>query len=198
MSLLQWQNNGWLRPHVTDKNEIANLLAIVDRDMEDAAADGIDESLMQGIALCAETNGIGTGFIENIEYMHSFEGGAYGRSYTIPETELSDLCENMGNEFSTPRILFYGEKNRKISRVASFCGSGADEAAVSFAKRSGADVIVSSDFKHHVLMMALESGLAVIALTHYASEQYGFRKYYKKIRQRIAFPCVYHTDDMLF
>jgi hypothetical protein len=29
MSLLQWQNNGWLRPHVTDKIEIANLLDFV-------------------------------------------------------------------------------------------------------------------------------------------------------------------------
>ena len=50
MSLLQWQNNGWLRPHVTDKNEIANLLAIVDRDMEDAAADGISDDWKFGIA----------------------------------------------------------------------------------------------------------------------------------------------------
>ena len=50
MSLLQWQNNGWLLPHVTDKNEIANLLAIVDRDMEDAAADGISDDWKFGIA----------------------------------------------------------------------------------------------------------------------------------------------------
>ena len=50
MSLLQWQNNGWLRPHVTDKNEIANLLAIVDREMEDAAADGISDDWKFGIA----------------------------------------------------------------------------------------------------------------------------------------------------
>lgn len=50
MSLLQWQNNGWLRPHVTDKFEIANLLAIVDRDMEDAAADGISDDWKFGIA----------------------------------------------------------------------------------------------------------------------------------------------------
>ena len=50
MSLLQWQNNGWLRPHATDKIEIANLLAIVDRDMEDAAADGISDDWKFGIA----------------------------------------------------------------------------------------------------------------------------------------------------
>ena len=50
MSLLQWQNNGWLRPHVTDKNEIANLLAIADRDMEDASSDGISDDWKFGIA----------------------------------------------------------------------------------------------------------------------------------------------------
>ena len=50
MSLLQWQNNGWLRSHATDKIEIANLLAIVDRDMEDAAADGISDDWKFGIA----------------------------------------------------------------------------------------------------------------------------------------------------
>ena len=50
MSLLQWQNNGWLRPHVTDKIEIANLLAIVDRDMGDAATDDISDDWKFGIA----------------------------------------------------------------------------------------------------------------------------------------------------
>ena len=50
MSLLRWQNNGWLRPHVTDKIEIANLLAIVDRDMGDAATDDISDDWKFGIA----------------------------------------------------------------------------------------------------------------------------------------------------
>ena len=36
MSLKQWQNSGWLRPHTTSRQEIANLLGIVIRDMEDA------------------------------------------------------------------------------------------------------------------------------------------------------------------
>ena len=54
---------------------------------------------------------------------------------------------------------------------------GADEEAVAFAVKNGADVIVSSDFKHHVLTLANEKGIAVIALTHYASENYGFKKY---------------------
>jgi hypothetical protein len=36
MSLKQWADNGWLRNHKSSKQEISNLLAIVDRDLQDA------------------------------------------------------------------------------------------------------------------------------------------------------------------
>jgi hypothetical protein len=36
MSLKQWEDNGWLKPHQTSRKEIKNLLDIVDRDMLDA------------------------------------------------------------------------------------------------------------------------------------------------------------------
>ena len=36
MSLEDWVNNGWLRQHETSRQEIADLLAIVDRDLADA------------------------------------------------------------------------------------------------------------------------------------------------------------------
>jgi hypothetical protein len=36
MSLQQWAENGWLRPHQTSRQEIDDLLAIVARDLADA------------------------------------------------------------------------------------------------------------------------------------------------------------------
>lgn len=39
MSLKVWANNGWLRPHSPGAQEIADLLAIVDRDLADAAGE---------------------------------------------------------------------------------------------------------------------------------------------------------------
>jgi hypothetical protein len=39
MSLKQWANDGWLRPHQTSPQEIADLLAIVERDLADAEGD---------------------------------------------------------------------------------------------------------------------------------------------------------------
>ena len=50
MSLSQWQNNGWLRPHKTDREEVSNLLAIADRDIADAANPKLSDDWKFGIA----------------------------------------------------------------------------------------------------------------------------------------------------
>ena len=50
MSLTQWETNGWLRPHRTSRKEIANLLAIADRDIADAASTDISDDWKFGIA----------------------------------------------------------------------------------------------------------------------------------------------------
>ena len=39
MRLQQWADNGWLRPHQTTPSQIADLLAIVERDIEDSDRD---------------------------------------------------------------------------------------------------------------------------------------------------------------
>src|SRR6185295_17781097 len=39
MSLKQWADNGWLRPHKTSAKEVAGLLALVERDLADAAGE---------------------------------------------------------------------------------------------------------------------------------------------------------------
>ena len=49
MSLKQWADNGWLKPHQTSYKEIKNLLDIVDRDMLDAEG-GISTDWRFGIA----------------------------------------------------------------------------------------------------------------------------------------------------
>lgn len=39
MDLKQWAANGWLKAHATSPQEIGNLLAIVERDLQDASGD---------------------------------------------------------------------------------------------------------------------------------------------------------------
>ncbi|MBQ7913248.1 MAG: Nif3-like dinuclear metal center hexameric protein [Clostridia bacterium] len=157
----------------------------------DGAEGGVDQSLMEGVCLAAG------GGAENISVMHPLTGGGYGRVYGVKEGTLADLAKNMKDVFSTERILVYGDKTRKINRAASFCGAGVDEGAIAFAASEGAGVVISSDFKHHLISLALEEGLALIILTHYASENYGFQNYYEKMRRQLSIPCEYHTDGEL-
>jgi hypothetical protein len=51
MTLKQWADNGWLRPHRTSPEETENLLNIVDRDLADAQEKGISEDWRFGILL---------------------------------------------------------------------------------------------------------------------------------------------------
>ncbi len=157
----------------------------------DAATGGIDESLMEGVALCAGGKARLTALDMPVT------DGAYGRAYEVNAVRLGALAGAMKDAFATERIVVYGDTNREITRVASFCGAGGDEGAVAFALRNGADALISSDFKHHVLTYAVESGLSVITLTHYASEVYGFRKYYEKMRREVKLPCGFRLEESL-
>lgn len=154
----------------------------------DGAEGGIDQSLMEGVCLAAG------GGADALSVMNPLTGGGYGRAYAVKEITLIDLAKNMEKVFATERILIYGNKQGKINRAASFCGSGVDEGAIAFAKKENADVIISADFKHHLISLALEEGLAIIILTHYASENYGFQNYYEKMCRQLTIPCAYHTD----
>jgi hypothetical protein len=41
MSLSDWERDGWLRKHQTSRNEIHDLLQVVERDLADSAAEGV-------------------------------------------------------------------------------------------------------------------------------------------------------------
>lgn len=50
MSLEQWARNGWLRPYTTSAPQLADLLAIADRDIQDAESARISLDWQFGIA----------------------------------------------------------------------------------------------------------------------------------------------------
>ena len=50
MNLKTWQSNGWLRPHQATAAQLADLLAIVERDLTDAHAKRLSADWQFGIA----------------------------------------------------------------------------------------------------------------------------------------------------
>lgn len=151
----------------------------------DAAPEGIDYHLMQGLGGIAGNT------------MVKLSGGAYGRAYEVKPQKLNKYIEFVKKNFGTDKLICYGEGNKTINRVASFCGAGCDDAAIDFAAEEGADVFVSSDMKHHQITALLARGISVIVLTHYASENYGFNKIYGKIIEELNVPVAYFSDSSL-
>lgn len=140
----------------------------------DVAAGGIDDSLSKGLG------GENCRFLDGLDdYAH------YGREFTA-EGSLAEFCKRVNITFGTRKTLVYGNPKNKVGVVASFCGGGS-EYALSYARQGGAaDTIVTSDMPHHVLKELTERGKQVIILTHYASENYGFRKFFDTVKEKVA------------
>ena len=151
----------------------------------DAAPEGIDYYLMRGLG--------GNGF----SALDVVGGGAYGRVYDVAPIKLKALGERVRSTFCSDRVIIYGQEDREIRRIASFCGAGCDERAIAFAQTGGADAFVSSDFKHHLIADLVSRGIAVISLTHYCAEAYGFRRIYENIKNQLGTPSSFFFDDRL-
>ena len=148
----------------------------------DAAIGGIDESLMLGL-----------GGKQPRAVLEELQGGSYGRVFDVEESSPEAFAERAGKVFGTKRILVYG--SRPVRRVACFCGAGLDADSIAFAAREGADAIVSSDAKHHLITETAERGMDLILLTLYASENYGFMRFAEAVRKEVGIPVSAFTDE---
>lgn len=141
----------------------------------DAAEGGIDASLCEGLG--GDTCKILEPLAEN---------AGYGREFCVKETTFSDFIMNAEKVFNTDKITAFGERSAKIKTVASFCGAGAGSCLKYLSDGGTADVAVTADMPHHAIKQAVESGKCVMLLTHYASENYGFKKYYDRITEDLG------------
>lgn len=148
----------------------------------DVAPEGIDNFLMKGLGG------------EECDVLATVDGGAYGRAYGIKPVAFADFVKNLSEEFRTTPLL-HGKDGRTVRKVASFCGAGGDDEAVAFAKKNAVDAAVSSDLSHHRIVELVESGIAVVQLTHYAAESYGFGKIYEKIKNKLNAPSSFLFDE---
>lgn len=128
----------------------------------DVAEGGIDSSLASGLGAKKTT------VLLPIE-----DGCGYGRVFSVEKTTLSAFKQTVCEVFETDNVMIYGPRDREIRRVASFCGAGCDIHELDLA--AGCDAVVSADFKHHVIREALNRGMCVVQMTHYASESYGMK-----------------------
>ncbi len=153
----------------------------------DVANDGIDQSLCEGL---------GAKNYKILSYLDGEHG--YGREFDIEDIKFFQYVLKVKKNFNTKKLFAYGKKNDLVKKVASFCGAGSSFMEKElFSGNLNADTIVTSDMPHHDIKYLLDSGKKIIIIPHYASENYGFIKYYEKCAKELKLP-VHYFDDKRF
>lgn len=159
-----------------------NGIAVISMHLNlDVAEGGIDASLAE--ALGAKEPRI----LDVLEESDSRYG--YGREYFLDDggITLKELVARAKRNLKTDKAMVYGKEDALIKSCASFCGAGADYAEA--ALKNGelkADVVLTADVPHHILKELVEAGKCVIIMPHYAIENYGFEKFYRRVTERLG------------
>lgn len=97
MSLRQWQQNGWLKPHAPSRQEIADLYAVIDRDLAASDTKGLDDDWRFAIAYNAALQVAATA-LKAAGYEAAKGGGAH--HYTI-----ESLRHTLGDDGTAVTLL---------------------------------------------------------------------------------------------
>ena len=167
---------------------ISNKINIISMHLNaDAAENGIDYFVAKGLGLKQ---------LEKVEHT-IFENCYYGRIFQIEKKSLNCILQDSIQKFNSDKIWLFGNKDREVERVASFCGAGIDSATVQFIRENNVELVVSSDIKHNILIELFDANIAVMQMTHYANENYGFYEIYKNIEKKLPCACHYFIDKNL-
>jgi GTP cyclohydrolase I len=143
----------------------------------------LDDPAILAIKICIENNIAVYSAHTNIDKVKN------GLNYTFMKKIGANPCENFFNLAVLPQpsnlkdlagqikkvlcddsVFFVGNAKRNISKIYCVNGAGGNEENLRKSIIDGADVFISSEFKHHVLRFAKDSGYAIISTSHFCSE----------------------------
>jgi dinuclear metal center YbgI/SA1388 family protein len=131
----------------------------------DTARDGTNEVLGERLSV---------GQMEPLESDQARIGedryGGMGRVGLLPERmTFAELVAKTGDALGGVPVRAVGDATMQVARVALCSGSGGS--LLEQAIRAGVDVFITGDIKYHDAQRAVEAGLALIDVGHFASEQ---------------------------
>ena len=87
------------------------------------------------------------------------------------KVSLAELVDIVSKKFDDSNVTYVGNKEQIIETIAVINGGGGShEETILEAKKAGADVFISGDFKYNVLRLAKDINYPIISLGHYTSE----------------------------
>ena len=139
----------------------------------DIAENGID------MCLCKALGGKDYRIIDYIDDSHG-----YGREFSVNGITAGDFISLAARVLDTKKIIFYGDRKRKLKKAASFCGAGGQDAHDAVVNNfTDADVIITSDLPHHLIKTFVEKDICLVIIPHSAAEDYGFKIFFEQTSQ---------------
>ena len=138
-----------------------------------------DEIRLETIVPAEKVNGV----IKAMLAVHPYEEAAYdiypveqkgkkegiGRMGELPKAvPFREFAEMLREKLQLDHIRLVGDGDKLVKRVGLCTGAGVD--FVSLAAAKGCDAYLTGDIKYHEAQKAVELGIAVADVTHYASE----------------------------
>ncbi len=101
---------------------------------------------------------------------------------TLPrEFQLHALGDQLRNILDLPAVRVVGDLNRSVRKVAVCTGSGAS--LLRKALEAGVQAFITGDVKYHDARSALEQGIAIVDVGHFASEKIVIQPWARKLRE---------------
>lgn len=115
------------------------------------------------------TSALGLADVRPLEPLDDDPRLGLGRIGTLPTaTPVRTLADRLAAALPAPHLRVAGPLDRLVQRVAA-CG-GAGDSLLDTARHAGAEVYVTGDLRHHVVLDALTLGMSVIDAGHHATE----------------------------
>jgi dinuclear metal center YbgI/SA1388 family protein len=112
------------------------------------------------------------------------DGAGMGRIGNLSETKhLSEVSETVKEALGASEILIMGAGEMGIRRVAVVGGAGGGMAVL--ASKSGADLLITGDIRHHEALLADTLGLALIDGGHFQTEKAALNIFADNFRDRL-------------
>lgn len=120
----------------------------------------------------------------------NYDGADIGFSGIIPENiTLQKLAEKLASSVGGTFLLRGNPE--KICRKAAIVSGGGGVDSILEAAKINCDLLITGEMEHIMHHIALETGVAVIALGHYASETTGPKALMKKVNETFGIETIF-------
>lgn len=158
----------------------------------DSAPQGINQSLAAAIGL--------TDIRPLISIPDDPQQLGAGRVGSFATITLSELLDNIKQQFSIPSIQYVGRLDTGCHRIGIGCGSGGSFLAA--AEKEGCDTFITGEASFHTCLEAQAKKISLILMGHYASERFAVEQLAAELQTEFPkltiWPSQLETDPIGF